>query len=96
MRDGDFAWDDDKAARNWRDHAMTFEMAREAFRDPFAVEWQDLEQDPSEVRYAVIAMVQGRLIFVGYTMRRARILIITARKAEPYERRIYHEENREP
>jgi len=62
MRDDDFEWDDDKAARNWRDHAVTFEMARAAFRDPFAVEWQDPEQDPNEVRYAVIAMVQGRLI----------------------------------
>jgi hypothetical protein len=38
MEDGEFAWDDDKAARNWRDHAVTFEMAREVFRDPFAIE----------------------------------------------------------
>jgi len=46
MEDENFAWDDDKAARNWRDHAVTFEMAREVFRDPFAIEWEDLEQDP--------------------------------------------------
>jgi len=68
---------------------------REVFRDPFAIEWEDLEQDPNEERYGVIGMVEGRLLFVGYTMRGEKIRIITARKAEPYERRRYHEENRE-
>jgi uncharacterized DUF497 family protein len=30
-----------------------------------------------------IGMVEGRLLFVGYTMRGEKIRIITARKAEP-------------
>jgi uncharacterized DUF497 family protein len=96
MEDDRFEWDDDKAARNWSAHTVTFEMACEVFRDPFAIEWQDLEQDPREERYGIIGMVEGRLIFVGYATRGTRIRIITARKAEPYERRRYHEENREP
>ena len=54
-----------------------------------------LEQDRYEQRYGVIGMVEGRLLFVGYTMRGEKIRIITARKAEPYERRRYQEENRE-
>jgi uncharacterized DUF497 family protein len=95
MEDDNFVWDNDKAAANWRDHAVTFEMARQVFRDPFAVEWEDPAQDQSEERYSVIGMVEGRLLFVGYTMRDDKIRIITARKAEPYERRKYHEENRE-
>jgi len=86
MQDEYFAWDDDKAARNWRDHGVSFEMARDAFTDPFAVEWLDLEQDPSEERYAMIAMVENRLLFVAYTIRGDRIRIISARKAEPFER----------
>jgi uncharacterized protein len=95
MEDENFEWDDDKATSNWRDHAVTFEMAREVFRDLFAIEREDTEQDPSEDRFGVIGMVEGRLLFVGYTMRGEKIRIITARKAEPYERRRYHEENRE-
>ncbi len=95
MQDESFEWDDDKAARNWRDHAVTFEMARDAFKDPFAIEWLDAGQDPSEDRFAMIAMVESRLLFVAYTMRAECIRIITARKAEPYERRKYHDENRE-
>lgn len=94
MQDDDFAWDDDKAARNLRDHAVTFEMAREAFGDPFAIEWTDMVQDPNEERYAMIGMVENRLLFVAYTLREGRTRIISARKAEPYERRRYHEENR--
>lgn len=85
-----FAWDDNKAALNWRLHGVTFEMARDAFKDPFAIEWMDAAQDPNEERYAMIAMVENRLLFVAYTIREERIRIISARKAEPYERRKYH------
>jgi uncharacterized protein len=87
MEDKDFAWDDDKAARNWRDHASSFEMAREAFRDPFAIEWEDTAQGRNEERHSLIGMVENRLLFVGYTIWDGKIRIITARKAEPYERR---------
>jgi hypothetical protein len=81
MQDDDFEWDDAKAASNWRDHAVSFEMAREAFRDVFAVEWLDAGQDPSEERCAMIAMVEGRLLFVAYTTRGERIRIISEGRA---------------
>ena len=58
MDDEGFTWDDNKAALNWRVHGVTFEMARDAFKDPFAVEWMDAAQDPNEERYAMIAMVE--------------------------------------
>ena len=95
MQDEHFEWDDGKTTQNWRDHAVTFEMARDAFKDPFAIEWIDATQDTSEERYGMIGMVENRLLFVAYTMRAERIRIISARKAEPYERRKYHDENRE-
>lgn len=95
MQDEHFEWDDGKAVRNWRDHGVSFEMAREAFRGAFALEWIDDRQVRSEERYAMIAMVEGRLVFVAYTVRDERIRIISARKAESYERRKYHDENRE-
>ena len=68
---------------------------RGAFGDPFAIEWEDVGQDPSEARYSLIGMVENRMLFMGYTIRNGKIRIVTARKAEPYERRRYHEENRE-
>lgn len=37
MEDDDFEWDDAKAARNLNGHGVSFEVARLAFDDPFAV-----------------------------------------------------------
>ena len=77
------------------DHHVTFEMAREAFKDAFAVEWIDTGDHDNEERLAMLGMVENRLLFVSYTLRGNRIRIISARKAEAHERRRYHNENRE-
>lgn len=77
MQDDDFEWDDDKAARNRRDHGITFEIAREVFRDIFAVEWTDYDHDDSEERFVTIGMVESRLIVVVYTLRGPRIRIVS-------------------
>jgi uncharacterized DUF497 family protein len=93
MQNDDFEWDDAKAASNVRAHGVTFEMARDVFSDAFIVEWMDEGQDESEQRFAALGMVNCRLLFVAYTMRGKRIRIISARPAEPFERRKYHNEN---
>jgi uncharacterized DUF497 family protein len=93
MRNDEFEWDDDKAASNWRDHGVTFGMACEAFRDGFAVEWVDTRHDDGEERFGLLGMVSDRLLHVTYTLRAERTRIISARKAEPHERRRYHNEN---
>jgi uncharacterized protein len=94
MDDGHFQWDDRKAAANARDHGVTFNAARAVFHDPFAVEWIDERERYDEDRHAIIGMVENRLLYVAFTMRGEKIRIISARKAEPHERRLYHEENR--
>jgi uncharacterized DUF497 family protein len=50
-------------------------------------------QDAAEARFATLGMVDNRLLFVAYTMRGDAIRIISARLAEPYERRRYHNDN---
>jgi uncharacterized protein len=95
MRDDQFEWDDAKAARNWRIHGVTFDMAREAFRDVFMVEWVDDGQDIAESRFVGLGVAERRLLCVAYTLRGERIRIISARKAEAHEQRRYHEDNRE-
>jgi uncharacterized DUF497 family protein len=66
---------------------------REVFRDPFALEWVDDSQAAQEPRYSMIGLAEGRLLFVAYTTRHEVIRIISARKAVPYERRKYHDDN---
>ena len=93
MNDGVFEWDDIKAAANYAAHGVTFEAARDVFKDPFAIDWLDERVPYGEDRYAVIGMVEDHLLFVAYTLRRDTIRIISARGAEAYEKRRYHEEN---
>jgi putative transcriptional regulator len=69
MRDNQFEWDDNKAAIYLADHAVTFEMARHVFKDPFGIDQPDERFDYDEDRANVIGMVNGRLLFVAYTMR---------------------------
>lgn len=93
MDDGGFQWDDAKAADTYAKHGVTFETARAVFKDPFALDWRDERRSYGEDRYVTIGMVGDRLVYVAYTMRGDAIRIISARGAEPYERRVYHEEN---
>jgi len=74
-------------------HGVTFEAARLAFDDAFAVGREDRRQWYGEERYVLLGMAEDRLLAVAYALRGARVRIISARLAEPRERRRYHEEN---
>jgi uncharacterized DUF497 family protein len=95
MRNQDFEWNDRKAAANLLDHGVSFEVARGAFDDAFAAEIEDRRERYGEERYVLLGMVQDRLLAVTYTLRDDRIRIVSARPAEPFERRLYHEKHRE-
>ena len=93
MNDGAFEWDDAKAAQNYAKHGISFDDARDAFEDPFAIDQIDDRYDYGEERWNIIGMVGRRVLFVAYTMRSDRVRIISARSAEPYEEREYYEQN---
>jgi uncharacterized protein len=93
MKEPEFEWDAVKAALNDANHGVSFDMARDIFKDPFAIEWLDDREDYGEDRYVIIGIVDNRLLYVAYTMRGEVIRIISARGAEPHERRQYHEQN---
>ncbi|NJO37162.1 MAG: BrnT family toxin [Rhizobiales bacterium] len=93
MRDDEFEWDDEKAAHNAEKHGVTFEEARPVFRDPFAIELLDDREDYGEDRFILIGMSATGVLVVVYVDRQERNRIISARKAEPNERRFYHEQN---
>ncbi len=93
MNDGEFEWDDVKASSNYAKHGVTFEAARDVFKDPFAIEQVDERHDNGEERWMILGVAGARLLLVAYTIRNGRIRIISARAAEPYEQREYHEQN---
>ena len=90
-----YEWDERKAAANFARHGVAFEAACRVFEDPFALEWLDDREDYEEARFVILGMVDGRIIVVVYTMRGDIVRIISARGAEPHEKRKYHEEEDE-
>jgi uncharacterized DUF497 family protein len=72
---------------------VSFETAKLVFSDPFALEWLDDRFDYGEERFAILGMAADRLLFVAFTVRDDVVRIVSARAAEPHERRKYHQEN---
>lgn len=83
MHDETFEWDETKAAENYTAHGVRFEAARDVFKDAFAVDWLDERVPYGEDRYAILGMVENRLLFVAYTMRGERIRIISTEEPKP-------------
>jgi hypothetical protein len=88
----EFEWDHRKAAANLLKHGVSFEVACDAFKDPFAMEWEDVRHDDAEPRFILLAEVRGRILVVVYTWRGEIVRLISARLAEPFERRLCFEE----
>ena len=89
----DYEWDAAKADSNLRKHKVDFADAVGVFDDPFALAMPD--PDPREERFiAVGADLLGRTLVLVYTPRGERIRIISARHANPAERKAYEEGDR--
>lgn len=90
----EFEWDKEKAVANFKKHGVSFEEAALAFFDENAVELFDEINSEDEIRYQLIGISNTRLIFVAYTARNEKIRIISARKANAKQTRIYNEQNK--
>ena len=86
-----FEWDEEKAAANVAKHGIRFDYAARVFLDPYRIEMPDDREEYGEVRYKTIGMVDNRVLVVVYTIRNGHIRLISARRAERYEQRQYHE-----
>ena len=87
-----FEWDPQKAARNLRDHGVSFEDAASVFDDPLAGTIPDPEHSTEEPRFITIGVTPAqRLLVVVHTDRADRIRIISARRATRAEKKKYEE-----
>ena len=86
----EFEWDSAKEHANRKKHGIDFRTAAKVFLDPYVIEFDDAGVT-GELRFNAIGLVEGRMLFVSYTMRDDVVRIISARGAEPHEKRKYHE-----
>ncbi len=86
-----FEWNEQKAARNAREHkGVTFEEAATIFNDPAVYLEDDAGHSDEEDRFVALGVSEKlRVLFVCFTYRGANIRLISARKATPRERKHY-------
>ncbi len=89
-----FSWNVSEAKRNVRVHGISFELAKAVFDDPYAIFVEDRQTDDGEMRYQAIGYASDRLLVVVIYVDLSsgdeeRLRIISARKAEAFEKVIY-------
>lgn len=85
-----FEWDPVKARANLRKHGVGFPAAARIF-EGLVVERSDDREDYGEERIVALGTVNVQVLHVVYTWRGEARRIISARRAEAHERRIYGE-----
>ncbi len=86
-------WNREKARKNLRKHAMSFEEAATVFGDPLGMTITDPDHSsPGDERFVTIGQSRmGTLLVVVHSEAEGVIRIITARRATPRETRNYEE-----
>ena len=89
----EFEWDQHKAEANLRKHRVSFEDAARVFFDLNRIETFDGREVYGEDRWKTVGLVEPALLAVVYAIRGCDdvIRIISARKADSYERAQYSE-----
>lgn len=89
-----FEWDLDKAKLNIKNHAVSFDEAREAFFDDFALDvYDDSHSDFTERRFRILGLTARGVLLVIYTIRfEETYRIISAREATKSEEDSYARE----
>lgn len=86
----EFEWDAVKAQSNVEKHGVSFLEAMTVFGDPLEVTIPDPDHSENEARFLSLGQSdRRRLLVVSYTEREGRIRLISAREAEPRERKAY-------
>ncbi len=86
-----FEWDPDKNEKNIKKHKVSFEEAKTVFTDEYGRLIADPDHSDDEDRFILLGTsINSRLLVVCHCVREGdSIRIISARKADKQERKIY-------
>ena len=92
-----FEWDEEKNRLNLKKHKLDFETAALVFGDDDRLIFYDENHSEEEDRYITIGSINGCVVvlFVVYTEQDDTVRLISARKANNAERRLYYAEKRD-
>lgn len=87
-----FEWDKGNIDKSYEKHGITPNEAEEVFLDEEILLLEDAIHSEEEDRFTAIGRtMKGDVLFLSFTLRKKRIRIISARKANKKERRLYEE-----
>jgi uncharacterized DUF497 family protein len=84
-------WDPEKRKRTLKNRGLDFARCNEVFAGP-TVEFQDDREEYGEHRVVTIGMLDASLVVIVSTERGPDTRIISMRRADKRERKIYEEE----
>ena len=91
MSDLIFEWDSKKSTLNAKKHGVSFEEAKTVFTDQYARLINDPDNSADEDRFIILGeSIESRVLAVCHCVRNEdTIRLISARKADKQERKIY-------
>lgn len=85
----DFEWDNEKNNTNVVKHGIDFEFAKEIFSGIWLLKPDD-RRNYGENRFIALGMLEEFVLLAVYTIRKQKIRLISVRRANTEERRIYY------
>ena len=85
-----YEWDKAKNRSNFAKHGLDFEDAEEVFTGP-CVTFEDSRFDYGEERLITLGLLAGRVVIIAHAQRGEATRIISMRKANRREQKIYQE-----
>jgi len=79
-----------KSAKNERERGLSFLAAARLFDSPW-FEWEDRRKDYGETRSAALGEIEGEVYFAAFTRRGEAVRVISFRRANTKEKRLYRE-----
>ena len=87
-----FEWDAGNREKNFHSHGVDWEEIEEVFFSERKLLLDDVLHSARESRYVLLGETrEGRALFVVFTIRRAKVRIISARDLNKKERTLYEE-----
>ncbi len=83
-------YDPKKNQRNIKNRNLSFDLVKQ-FEWESAVHWEDDRMDYGEIRYCALGYIDIRLYHVVFTCRNEKVRVISLRKANKREVKIYAE-----
>lgn len=85
-----FKWNEGNIDKSYQKHGVTSREAEEVFTDERQLVLEDIKHSEAEKRFTILGKnIKGNILFVAFTVRGVKVRIVSARKANIKERRLY-------